>query len=244
MGGKGSGRYKSSQSSTVAKSTTHPPRVSMNQTPPPVRGKAQGKAPGVDYESFSYRSIEMGKELMLLPTIDDWSEPEPLQERFFEILEICQKWQIPPNVSNVALGFGIGSELFVDICLGRCPRYKLLTQRSMSLCKKIYAFLKQNMENSLVNERGNPVKWIFLGKNYFGFTDQTETVVRHVDEKAELPQSSNVIGKYAGIVGTNSPELPQAELVSVESVENKNQEPEYETLESPKVEENTRSAEK
>lgn len=202
MGGKGSGRRKGDPVKPPPRETTY---------------QYQGGPARVE-EDINHRSIKLGQEMMFLGDIENWGDISVLEKRFKECLEICDKWHIKPIVSNIALGFGITSELFVDICQGRMPRYKGLTRESFSFMQKIYAFLKQNLENNLIDEKGNPVKWIFLGKNYFGLTDQVERVVKHVDEKPELPQGSNVTDKYASLVGRKTERLPEAEVVAVEDV--------------------------
>lgn len=198
MGGKGSG--------------------GRRNTPPPARESVKESTPAKVQPDINHRSINAGLELMDLEDIDDWSDAEVLKERFLECLDICDKWELKPIVSNIALGFGISAALFQDIVFGRMPRYKGLSRESMQFLQKVYDFLKQNLENNLMDERGNPVKWIFLGKNYFGLTDQRENIVRHVDDKPELPQGSSVANKYAELVGVTKSELPEAKVVSVEDV--------------------------
>ena len=202
MGGKGSGRRKGDPVKPPS------PEVSPDLKSPPTNVEAD----------INHRSIQLGREMMRLGDIEDWSDPDVLQERFDKCLEICDKWHIKPLVSNVALGFGVSADLLSDICLNRRPRYKGLTPRSSCFMQKMYDFLKQNLENNLIDEKGNPVKWIFMGKNYFGLTDQTEHIVKHADEKPELPQGGNVTSKYAGLIGGKSKQLPEAELVEVEDV--------------------------
>lgn len=203
MGGKGSGRRKGDP-----RNVGPPPEARLTTQTPPA---------SIDAD-FNHRSISLGLELMALGDIDDWSDPEVLIERFNECLRLCEKWDIRPMVSNVALGFGVSAQKFQDIAAGRMPRYKGLTRSSGEAIQKAYEFLHQNLENNLVNERGNPVKWIFLGKNYFGLTDQTEKIVRHVDEKPELPKGDNVTSKYASLVGAGQSQLPEAEIVQIEDV--------------------------
>lgn len=200
MGGKGSGRYKDGS-----------PR-------PPVGVAKHEDAPTKIPGDINHRSIGLGLEMMELGDIDDWSDASELRERFMKCLNICDKWDIKPIVSNIALGFGISANVFQDIVLGRTPRYKGLTQEGLRFLQKCYDFLRQNLENNLIDERGNPVKWIFLGKNYFGLTDQTERVVKHVDAKPELPQAEKTVNKYASLVGAAPQQLPEAEVLNVEDV--------------------------
>lgn len=233
MSGKGSGRKSKAKPKprAVGEAEVRPPSPvrERKHTPSPVGGNVDEDSPSKEFMSFNRRSIELGKALMRLPKIDDWSDPDVLLDRFMVVLDLLEEWQIVPNASNVALGFGVDGGMFVDIALGRYPRYKGLTRASLKIVSEIYSFLKQNLENNLLNERGNPVKWIFLGKNYFGLTDSSEKVIKHENEKPELPKSENVVGKYAGLVGQRVEELPEATIVNIESVE---QEAEYEEIDA------------
>ena len=78
--------------------------------------------------------------------------------------------------------------------------------------------MRLSWEINLQTEKGNPVKWLFLGKNYYGMRDQTEQVVMHVDEAAALPSARETAAKYAALVGRDEPRALEAEVIDVEDV--------------------------
>ena len=72
--------------------------------------------------------------------------------------------------------------------------------------------MQVSWEANLADEKGNPVKWIFMGKNYFGYSDTTERITRHIDETPKLSSPEEIMAKYALQLGR---EPLQAELIEV-----------------------------
>ena len=68
-----------------------------------------------------------------------------------------------------------------------------------------------------MDEKGNPVKWIFLGKNYFAMKDQSDRVNYNVEMPAQLPSAEDVTEKYKAMVGRQEP--IKIEAIKIEDVE-------------------------
>ena len=120
----------------------------------------------------------------------------------------------------MANAFGIRRQELYGIAVGdskyRNWRGGILTPESIVIIQKSYDFLNTAWETYLMTEKGNPVKWLFLGKNYFGMKDQTEQVQVRMDLTPQLPNPEEVAAKYAAMVGKPQEQLPEAEIVEVE----------------------------
>ena len=185
MGGKGSGRYRKGQPNDS-------PFTGLNPR-------------SVDPDA-NHWSIELGKRLMGWEP-PDYSDPDAMLKRFYDYLDVCDELKMRPLVQGTAMAFGMNRNVMTDIVVGRLPKWKNLTPESRSVLKKCYDFLQLSWENQLSTETGNPVKWIFLGKNHFGYRDQSERVVAHVDARPQLPDSEAVAGKYAALVGRDEEQV-------------------------------------
>lgn len=141
----------------------------------------------------------------------DYSSAEAMEARLFEFLALCERWNVKPMVQACATAFGMTRQTYSAIAHGDESRYKArgLTRESMGIVQKSYALLQTVWEINLCEEKGNPVKWIFFGKNHFGYTDKTEAVVCAVDDtRRDLPTPEAVAAKYAAMVGHVPAELP------------------------------------
>ena len=189
MGGKGSGGYRKGG-------------------PPKHNPVVDGNNPrNVDAEA-NHWSIELGKRLMHMEP-PDYSDPDAIIERFEEYLAICDELHMRPLMQGTAMALGMNREMFSGIVHGRYTKWKNITPESIHAMQKCHDFLQLNWENQLSTEKGNPVKWIFLGKNHFGYRDQSERVVAHVDARPQLPDSKDVGRKYAALVGRDGDEGEQ-----------------------------------
>ena len=56
--------------------------------------------------------------------------------------------------------------------------------------------LNQLLENWMQNGQVNPVVGIFLGKNNFGYRDQTEVVVTPNQVNADVPTQAEIEARY------------------------------------------------
>lgn len=164
------------------------------------------------------RVIQFAKDIYQIEK-PDLSDPEDIDRAFFEYLEICDKHAMRPMVQALANAFGIDRRALWGICTDH-PKYDnfrggILTPESRLTVKKCYDFLATIWESSLIEEKGNPVKWIFLAKNHFGYKDQSEQVQVRVEAKAALPEPDEVMAKYAARLGKPAPTLDEPEEIEV-----------------------------
>ena len=126
-----------------------------------------------------------------------------------------------PMMKGMSYAMGITSDDLRRIATND-PRYAnfrggILTPECRRNLQKCYEFLATAWETFLVEERGNPVKWLFLGKNYFGMKDQAEPVQVSIELKPQLRAPDDVMAEYAAMVGhPRQDRLPEAIEVEAE----------------------------
>lgn len=199
MGGKGSGRYPRKKGS---------PR----QTP-----MTQAHDPTNVVPSTNSKIIAFGKELMLFEE-PDFADADELMRRFFDYVDLCDRHHVKPMVSSMAQAFCMDRRVLWGLATGseHYKHWKGITPSSIDVIKKAYDFLQTYLEISLMEEEKNPVKWIFLAKNYFGFEDQTVRVERREADVTLLPSPDEVAAKYALQVGRpQEPLLVEAEVIDL-----------------------------
>lgn len=135
----------------------------------------------------------------------DLGDAASVEDAFYRYLEACARHGTRPMVKGLAYAFGMPSADLQRIAVND-PRYSnykggILTPESRGALTKSYEFLAVAWETFLVEERGNPVKWIFLGKNYFGMKDQADPVQLSIEVRPQLRAPSEVMAEYAAMVG-------------------------------------------
>lgn len=168
----------------------------------------------------NHASIVFGMALFDLVREEvDLADPEAVERRFLDFLRCCDEAEIRPMMTGLAIAMNITPSQLSRVGQGDESTLKRrLTPESRKVLKKAYQFMRLSWEINLQTEKGNPVKWLFLGKNYYGMRDQTEQVVMHVDEAAALPSALETAAKYAALVGRDEPRALEAEVIDVEDV--------------------------
>jgi len=183
----------------------------------PGSGNKGVRAENVD-AVFNRRGIAFNKELYQYDLVD--FEPENIEARFMEYLEICDRHGMKPTVSGVSVACGLDSSRFNDIAHGNRASYKgwRITPETVQAFQKVYKFLESVLENYLSSEGKNPAKWIFLAKNHFGYTDTREQIVTRREDAPSLDTAED-IAKRLGISTSAPSPLPEAEIMSIENIE-------------------------
>lgn len=183
MGGKGSGR---------------PGGVPKHQNPVRLAGDPRAVDPRDNHAAavFARALYELTEEEV------DLADPEAVKRRFFDFLDVCDKAELRPMMTGLAMAYGIQPGQLSKIGQGNQTLLsEKLTPKSRAAIQKAYSFMRASWETFLQQERGNPVKWIVLGKNFYGIQDQVEQVVTHREEVPALASPEEVASKYAALVG-------------------------------------------
>lgn len=185
MGGKGSGRFKKGEGSFTSENNP----MKKLYSPENVDTEANSKV------------IQFGMELMSWDEVD-FSDTGAIRQRFLDYLEICDKYAIKPMLNGMVQAFKMNRNTFYSI-ISLAPaysRYRNISAEGIKELKNCYNFLQTSWEIYITEEKGNPVKWFFLGKNYFGYEDQTVRINRTEPEK-QLESPDEIAAKYANMLG-------------------------------------------
>lgn len=160
----------------------------------------------------NHRVIGYTKALARLEPCD-LSDPEAIEGRFYDFLGLADEWGMRPGVASYAASLGINRQQLWYITRHDFDSATIsgqkVTRKSIDVIKKHYNFLELVLENLMMSDKGNPVKYFFLAKNHFGYKDQTETITVNVEERPALPTAEELAAKYAAQLGR----AEQAEVV-------------------------------
>lgn len=170
-----------------------------------------GNSPNTQTPANNSETISMIRELIRWPTIDP-SDPEQLMQRFEDYCDLCERHDSKILVSGMCQSFGMTRNDVMDWAKGKRTRLdKMLSTESAAVLKNILQSLEVSWESAMQNNGyRNPVTGIFLGKNNFGYRDESQTVIKHEDA-AQGPTKAELEAKYMA-------SLP-AEDVTIEKVE-------------------------
>lgn len=165
--------------------------------------------------------MQMGMWLMELES-PDYGDERAVKGRVLEYFAKCDELGMKPMVNGLCQALDVPRTDFWGIVNDdkRLANWHggVLTPESRCVMRKAYAFLNTAWESYLVDEKGNPVKWIFLGKNYFGMRDVSEHVQVRADVSPQLTSPDELKDKYGKMVGKPQEQLPEAVIESVEDV--------------------------
>lgn len=155
-----------------------------------------GNSPSTQTPRNNRDSIELVRELSRWPTIDP-SDPEQLWNRFDEFCELCERHNSKILVSGLCMSFGMSRNEVLDWSKGKRTRLdNVLSPESADALKNILKSLEVSWECAMQNDGyRNPVTGIFLGKNNFGYKDESQTIVKHEDA-AQGPSKAELEAKY------------------------------------------------
>lgn len=184
-------------------------------------GKGSGTSPGShNHSAFkankytaqdadeNTRIIEFAKELVKFELVD-FTDGEEQWRRFEFLLDCCDKYNLRPSVPAMCMALGINSRVSYEMMNGRVKRFggQEVTTLFIRNLQKMYNFIQLYLEESLIEEQKNPVKWIFLAKNHFGYTDTRENIIKTVDDKPRLASAEDVAAKYRKQLGKASQDV-------------------------------------
>lgn len=106
---------------------------------------------------------------MTLPEIDR-GDRKQVEDRIMYYFQTCIEQDIKPGMAGLCLALGISRKTWCLWGQGRSRDYADLVEKSRLLMESI-------MEQYMLNGKINPVTGIFLLKNNFGYSDQSEIVV-------------------------------------------------------------------
>lgn len=131
--------------------------------------------------SDTAKYLKKNLELMMLPDID-LKNADEVRERIGLYFSMMEMYECKPTVSGLALSLnGMARQMLWAIVndqpTGRGAGTAKLPHEVTDLLKKAYKVMETMWEDYVQNGKINPVMGIFLGKNHYGYKDQTEYVL-------------------------------------------------------------------
>lgn len=146
----------------------------------PASDAALDVKPG-DNSKFVY----FGMKIFNMTPID-LCNAEQVEARINEYFQLCYELDMKPGVANLAMALGIDRTRLVEI--RKDADRSNLPAPCRHFIKKAYNYMETYWESIMQNGKINPASGIFLGKNNFGYKDQTETILtpntRMIDQAA------------------------------------------------------------
>ena len=159
-------------------------------------------AKAVPSHESAAKAMELAKRLLPMepPAYD---EEQGVIDRFGEYLAVCDEVGVRPLVHGWCTALGLEYGVYLAIVSGEPGAGERVgvTPSVKRLLKKIHQFLATAWEAYIASEQGNPAKWIFLGKNFFGMRDQTEHVRITYDATPQTQAPEEVIARYQEQLG-------------------------------------------
>ena len=180
-----------------------------------------GPAPNGEVPATTRASIEMARRMLFWPEVD-LADPQAVMGRYERYLDLCDELGSKVLVSGLCAAFGITRGELMEWSKGaRTGFSERLSPESSRVFKKIIDFLEVSWEAAMANDGyRNPVTGIFLGKNNFGYRDESQTVVRHEDSRSG-PSVRELQARYGDVAAASLPDPPSvpAEDVTIEPPE-------------------------
>ncbi|WP_072500545.1 hypothetical protein [Olsenella phocaeensis] len=157
-------------------------------------------------------NIRFNMELFTLKVID-LKDPEAIAERYATYLGLCAEWNKRPTIEGMCFVMGFNRDELLRYRKGQRTvlRDRLSPEAELTLQKCLDSMAE--MWSQAMNNNGyrNPVAGIFVGKNNFGYSDTSESVIRHETIQA-APDRKALAEKY----GAALPEAVPAEDLVIE----------------------------
>ena len=138
--------------------------------------------------------VQRNLEIFCLPPIDIFDNDQVMQ-RIQEYFQIVSKYRSRPTVSGLAMALGTDRRRLYEINTGNISdtvygKWKRVPKDVQATIQKAYNYLEVMWEDYMTNGKINPVSGIFLGKNNFGYRDQTEHVITPNSQQEEIDAES------------------------------------------------------
>ena len=154
-----------------------------------------------DMANFGQEYVEQGDNakylrhalvIMGMPPIDI-SDAAQVEERVYWYFEHCVSNDMKPTVNGLCNALGIHRDTLHSWSRGdRRPG-----SAHQEIAQKAYRVLEGLWEDYMANGKINPVSGIFLGKNYFGYSDKQEYVLTPNQSGVQEMDVKTIEQKYA-----------------------------------------------
>lgn len=188
MGGKGSGGL-------------HTTKARMREISPLCQTSSANVDPEKNAASIQHNMAVM--QLGLQPL--DYKDAEAVAERTYDYMRLCAENGRRPLVEGYCLALGISDDT-ARLWMAGARKNPKASPESIEVIRRYWQMLKAMYADNLTEEQKNPAKWIFYGKNHFGYTDEKRQVVIKESPIDQAATEEEVAAKYADVIGVGDGE--------------------------------------
>lgn len=181
------------QTSEPKKKGGRPKGSKSGYTMTPAAKAVRDITKGYDASDENRIILQHNMEILSLPEIKDYEDSEAIKTRINEYLNICLKNSYRPTVAGLALALGVNRSTLWKWATG-ARRDGSETQK---VIQQVYRFLNAEYEDSGIMAKGNPVFWIFLLRNHFGYQDSRDIVVSTPDQGDTAKSADDLLAAAA-----------------------------------------------
>ena len=135
------------------------------------------------------RYLQQSMEIFNLPAID-LHTVDAVTDRINTYFGICAKYDMKPTITGFAMALNLDRRRLWELRTGnvdeRNKQLRDIPSDVLDVIKKTYNMMEKMWEDYMQNGKINPVAGIFLGKNNYGYKDQTEYVLTPNTQKDEI----------------------------------------------------------
>ena len=124
------------------------------------------------------------------------SDPAVVSDRLKQYFGMCVQADMKPTVSGFAMCLGLCRQELYKIVHNQPGAPLAVSDSSKDVIKKGYRFMENLWEAYMQNGKINPVSGIFLGKNQFGYRDQTDYVITPNDSRDSEYNAEDIRHRY------------------------------------------------
>lgn len=133
---------------------------------------------------------ELSARMKKLKVVYDWPKididsDQEVEDRINLYFDYSVGAGLRPNIEGLALALGISRSTLWDWETGR--RRGNIDSSRADIIKKAKDYIAYLMSDGVLDNKINPVTWIFYAKNYFGMSDKQE-----IEIKANNPLGDNL----------------------------------------------------
>lgn len=128
------------------------------------------------------RFVAFGAQIFNMDSID-LCNADQVRDRINEYFALCYDSDIKPGVAGMAMALGVGRNRLREIKNGEDRSN--LPAACRAVIKKAYDYMELYWEVIMQAGKINPASGIFIGKNNFGYKDQSEMVLTPNQKLAE-----------------------------------------------------------
>lgn len=128
-----------------------------------------------------------------------------VRTRTIEYLEMCARHGMRPTITGYALSLGTSR-----VGLQSMMRSKTTPPEVYEAVEAGLTMIEDAMLQMMMDTKTSPVAYIFLLKNHFGYSDQTDITIR-ADTRNDAPDEAALEAKYMTIMDVEAHEVTERE---------------------------------